>query len=528
VQFKKLFKSLKFRLMVLSFGAMIPLVIGIFSYLVPMFRENLIKQKRNEIQIATTLVTEALDNVTTLQNNKVITPEVALEMSKDVIRTFKYNKTDYFFAYDTKGVCVAHGLKKEMEGTDRSEAADPRGKKYVKDFIALAETPGEGFVDYMFEKEKGGKIIDKISFIKKVSAQNWIVGTGLYIEDIEDLVQALKIKVGLAVLLLLSGALIVSWFFSHKISSRLIAISDRLLLETDKMSEAAVEISETSETLSQSSSQQAAALQETSASLEETSAMITKNADNANNSMKVVDSSQTNAERGKEIIVSMIQSMDEISESNQSMIQMIEQNNAEITDIVRVINDIENKTKVINEIVFQTKLLSFNASVEAARAGEHGKGFSVVAEEVGSLANMSGKSANEISSLLSESVKKVEVTISTSKERATRMMALAKEKIERGTETVRECEGVLEEIVKNVNQVHQLMNEISTASKEQSLGVSEINKAMSELDSVSQKNSSVTQKTSHSASSLKEQVVVLREMTGDLYETVWGEKKEAS
>ena len=95
--------------MVLSFGAMIPLVIGIFSYLVPMFRENLIKQKRNEIQIATTLVTEALDNVTTLQNNKVITPEVALEMSKDVIRTFKYNKTDYFFAYDTKGVCVAHG-----------------------------------------------------------------------------------------------------------------------------------------------------------------------------------------------------------------------------------------------------------------------------------------------------------------------------------------------------------------------------------------------------------------------------------
>ena len=57
---------------------------------------------------------------------------------------------------------------------------------------------------------------------------------------------------------------------------------------------------------------------------------------------------------------------------------------------------IKDKVNIINDIVFQTKLLSFNASVEAARAGENGKGFAVVAEEVGNLASVSGKAANEI------------------------------------------------------------------------------------------------------------------------------------
>jgi methyl-accepting chemotaxis protein len=85
--------------------------------------------------------------------------------------------------------------------------------------------------------------------------------------------------------------------------------------------------------------------------------------------------------------------------------------NDEISSIVKVIAEIGDKTKVINDIVFQTKLLSFNASVEAARAGEQGKGFAVVAEEVGNLATMSGKAAEEISSMLGDSMGKVELIV---------------------------------------------------------------------------------------------------------------------
>src|SRR3954468_23516662 len=90
----------------------------------------------------------------------------------------------------------------------------------------------------------------------------------------------------------------------------------------------------------------------------------------------------------------------------QSAMAAIKESNDLLNDLKTSFQAIQNKTRVINDIVFKTKLLSFNASIEAARAGQYGKGFSVVAEEVGRLAQTSGKAAKEIEALLSESRKK--------------------------------------------------------------------------------------------------------------------------
>src|SRR5690606_36951178 len=89
-------------------------------------------------------------------------------------------------------------------------------------------------------------------------------------------------------------------------------------------------------------------------------------------------------------------------------IKEILHSNEKIEQLVKVIGNIGEKTKVMDEIVFQTKLLSFNASVEAERAGEHGRGFAVVAQEVGNLAQMSGKSAQEIAEIVKSSIQEAE------------------------------------------------------------------------------------------------------------------------
>ncbi len=83
----------------------------------------------------------------------------------------------------------------------------------------------------------------------------------------------------------------------------------------------------------------------------------------------------------------------------------------QLGSVVNTVYDIAEKTGIINDIVFQTKLLSFNASVEAARAGEHGKGFSVVAEEIGSLATTSGDAAIEISRIVKQSRESLEMAV---------------------------------------------------------------------------------------------------------------------
>jgi methyl-accepting chemotaxis protein len=209
---------------------------------------------------------------------------------------------------------------------------------------------------------------------------------------------------------------------------------------------------------------------------------------------------------GKTAFDEVMNSIVQISLSTEKIKEEIDQSNKEIADIVNIINEIGGKTKVINDTVFQTKLLSFNASVEAARAGEHGKGFSVVAEEVGKLAQMSGNSAKEITTLLESSIEKVQSTIENSKKRINTLMILSKDKVEMGTITAKKCSDALDEIIMNVNNVDQMISEISSASHEQALSIREITKAMSEIDSASHQNSSSSQQASVAASSLGNQI----------------------
>lgn len=146
-----------------------------------------------------------------------------------------------------------------------------------------------------------------------------------------------------------------------------------------------------------------------------------------------------------------------------------------------MILEIAEKTKVINEIVFQTKLLSFNASVEAARAGEQGKGFAVVAEEVGNLATMSGNAAQDISNMLGESTAKVQEIVRQTKEEMSRLTTQSKNDVENGIKVARDCDVVLNEIVKNVNHVDQLVREITEASKnlsQQALSLNSISQTL--------------------------------------------------
>lgn len=287
------------------------------------------------------------------------------------------------------------------------------------------------------------------------------------------------------------------------------------------------QIAKSSQSLSQATTEQAASLEETAASIEEVSSMVTKNSENARNTAATSSDSRGKAERGKEVVERMIQSMGEIDRSNQKVIEQITHSNAEMGEIVKVIQQIADKTKVINDIVFQTKLLSFNASVEAARAGEHGKGFAVVAEEVGNLAQMSGNAAKEISSMLQDSVRKVESIAAATKDKVERLVADGSQKVAAGAEVAKECGAVLNEIVSDVAKVSQMAGEISNSSNEQAQGVQELNKAVNQLDQVTQQNASASEQSARTAEDLAGQANAMREAVNTLLATIQGAREES-
>lgn len=291
---------------------------------------------------------------------------------------------------------------------------------------------------------------------------------------------------------------------------------------SNQVTSAAQQIASSSEELSQAATEQAASLEETASSIEEMNSMVQKNAENAQRTSDLATSSSNSAEKGKQVVHDMISAIDDISASNNTIMEQIDASNRQISDIVKVIAEIGEKTEVINDIVFQTKLLSFNASVEAARAGEHGKGFAVVAEEVGNLAQMSGNAAMEISSMLENSIKKVEGIVNETKQKVSTLVTSGRTKVEVGGRIAKDCGKVLEEIVHNVRSVTQMANEISTACHEQAQGVQEITKAMNQLDQVTQTNAATSEESASAAEELSAQADSLRSVVGHLVRTVKG------
>lgn len=294
-------------------------------------------------------------------------------------------------------------------------------------------------------------------------------------------------------------------FLGRSLSSEVQNIAQRLLDGAKEVSDSSFQILDTSTELNESAVNQASSLQDTTSAIDEISAMVQKNADAASTSAQVSTESSNAANRGKEKVLEMISSIEEISSSNDEIMEEMKNNNDEFSKIVNVISEIEEKTKVINDIVFQTKLLSFNASVEAARAGENGKGFAVVAEEIGNLATMSGTAAFEISGMLEKSTTLVSNITSNMQLKVESLVKSGKEKVDTGTMTAHECEKSLDEILQNVTSVNKMVGEISVASTEQSTGVQEVTKSMQELDEITKKNSEVAKYSNTMADNLKKQ-----------------------
>ncbi|MBS1187495.1 MAG: putative Methyl-accepting chemotaxis protein [Burkholderiaceae bacterium] len=256
---------------------------------------------------------------------------------------------------------------------------------------------------------------------------------------------------------------------------------------TDTIASASSEIASGNQDLSSRTEQQASSLEETASSMEELTSTVRQNADNAMQANQLAVTASDVAARGGNVVSQVVETMHDIDASSKK-----------IADIINVIDG----------IAFQTNILALNAAVEAARAGEQGRGFAVVATEVRALAQRSAAAAREIKDLIDDSVGKVEA----------------------GSRLVEHAGATMQEVVASIRQVHDIMAEITAASREQSDGIEQVNQAITQMDQVTQQNAALVEQAAAAAEALQNQSADLVKQVNifKLKSTATGTRDEAA
>lgn len=320
---------------------------------------------------------------------------------------------------------------------------------------------------------------------------------------------------------------ILNYFFVGFLVKKFNEINQTLHGSVEVVHLASSKISESSSSLGSSTAQQNSAILQVSSSTEQLKIMTERNLASVNTAEKITRESFEMVRDGQKTFEKMIQSVNEISKANDEAKLVMEKSNVDLSTIILAIQDISEKTKVINEIVFQTKLLSFNASVEAARAGEHGRGFSIVAEEIGKLAEMSGRASDEISKMLAVSIDEIGKITNEMREGLNLSITNSSQRVQEGMAVSKECGNLFSRILLNMEKINQLTNEISTASKEQFVGVAEVDKAILNIDESAKETSEISNESSKLSDDLYQSVLHLNKSIVDLKGIVFGDKEVA-
>ena len=476
----------------------------------------LINEKEAKLNALVDIATTIADKYYQDAESGIMTEDEAKIMALAAIDKLRYSGNEYYFSIDTQGTMIQHAFAKQLVNTKVLAMQDPNGVKLFEQMIQRTEQQDAARVDYMWNKPKHEQPSPKMSVVKRFRPWGWIIGTGIYIDDIQDdknhfITQYLLLLslVWLPVILLLffiirsiSGPMIetISAFkniakgegdltlrlseegsdelkqiahhfnaFIDKIQKVIISVSHSV----DESSRLAKNMSTIAQQANQISSNVQAETENVATAINEMSMTASEVASNAQLAADSTHHADKEADKSASVVDNAMKKISELSSelaATEEVAKGLQVSSSKIGQILDVIVGIAD----------QTNLLALNAAIEAARAGEAGRGFAVVADEVRTLASRTQASTSEIN-LIIDAIRSAIDSVNAS-------VARAKVK---SSETVNETQqvvGALDNIKSSIEQISQMNVQIAAATEEQSTVIGELNMNITRIKDMSLEN----------------------------------------
>ncbi len=509
-------KGIRSRLIILGVIPIILFVLLNIFYTLPSMRRDIDNEKKNQTREMVNISLSVLNNYHNLEKEGRLTRQGAQEEAIKVIRAIRFGPRfqDYFWINDFQPKIIMHPYRTDLEGKDVSSFKDPQGVALFVEFVKVCKHDGAGYVPYLWQYYDDEKRIEpKLSYVATFEPWGWIIGTGIYVNDVDATVAANRntkllfilgvaiITVGLVIVfansvlvkplnnLVGQVALVGEGDFTKQVqvksADEIGYLADTVNKMVDSLKKLLQNATETSRSVKESSQALAGASWEMSTSLEKVVQSTSVFADGA---QKLRRNSQEMADTSKEIskmastgdkainnVVRRMQQINEIVEELKDIIIGLDERSQEIGKVMEFIKGIAD----------QTNLLALNAAIEAARAGEHGRGFAVVAEEVRVLAEQSAKAASEITELIKATQRESSKAVDSTNKGVTKVNSGTKVILYTG-ETFRTIVNALKGLIKQIEDVAAAAEEIGTGSQEVSSAMEKQSATMEQVSASAQ------------------------------------------
>ncbi|HCX64841.1 MAG TPA: methyl-accepting chemotaxis protein [Eubacteriaceae bacterium] len=542
----------------LFFLTMVPIVLFMIlsvAYILPGVRQDIYDAKREQVKAHSEIGVSIVEHYYQLAQNGEINEDEAKTNAMEAIRSVRYGEQseDYFWINDYDHQMLMHPFTTELEGEDVSDVQDPDGVFLFQEMVQTVKESKEGFVEYQWQYyDEEQRIEPKITYVIGFEPWNWVIGTGIYMEDIAPLVmQRILTLFGFIVGVVVLSIIMTSWLSKKMIIRPLrevVRVADdygngvfkeQVKIESedeigllasafngmrDNLVQLLQEVKNTAEGVGASSQQLSASMQENASVSNEIASAVGDIASGAQNQAERTESALENAQTLGDRIVEDQRSVneldhltEEVSDQKEKGIATVERlfqaseenrkGTSVVTGIVKQTKEsaeaIKDASAAIKDIAEQTNLLALNASIEAARAGESGKGFAVVAEEIRKLAENSDEHSVKIAGIIEKLNQKADEGVQT-------MNYLQNELMRKQNDEISNTSKQFEEIARGIQSIQGKVSELRESSTDMQNKKETIIESLNDLAAIAEENSSSTEEI---AASVEEQTASLSEVT---------------